>query len=67
MNKKKYETNAEHLTGSEILLLAGLPADEYDLFLVKGEGKSERIAPDQVVQMRNGLHFNAITRGVNFG
>lgn len=67
VNKRKHETKAESLTGAEILALAGLSPTEYDLHLVKGEGKSQQILPETSVQIQNGLHFNAITRGVNFG
>lgn len=67
VNKKKYDTPADVLKGSQILELAGLSPAEYDLFLVHGEGKTDRINPDQDVPIRNGLHFNAIGKGVNFG
>ncbi len=67
INKKKFETSENQLTGAQILALAGLSTDEYDIFLVKGDGKSDRIGPDAFVQIKNGLHFNAITKGVNFG
>jgi hypothetical protein len=67
VNKKKYDTAASHLKGADILQLAGLAAADYDLFLVKGDGKSDRINADQDVEIRNGLHFNAIAKGVNFG
>ena len=67
VNKKKFETAADKLSGTQILELAGLSPDQYDLFLVKGEGKSEQIAPNQEIEIKDGLHFNAITKGVNFG
>jgi len=67
VNKKKFETRADKLSGAQILELAGLSADQYDLFLVKGDGKSEQIGPNQEVEIKDGLHFNAITKGVNFG
>lgn len=67
VNKQRIETSADELTGAQILDLAGLSADQYDLFLVKDDGKSEQIGPNQSVKIRDGLHFNAITKGVNFG
>ena len=67
VNKKKLETSATSLTGKAILELAQLSPSDYDLFLVKGQGESDPIGPDQPVGIRNGLHFNAIAKGVNFG
>jgi len=67
INKTKYETEASVLKGSQILDLASMSPNDYDLFLVKGQGESERINPDQDVPIQNGLHFNAIAKGVNFG
>lgn len=67
VNKKKFETTADRLTGAQILELAQLSPDQYDLFLVKSDGKSEQIGPNQEVEIKDGLHFNAITKGVNFG
>jgi hypothetical protein len=67
VNKKEFKTHADKLSGAQILELAGLSPDQYDLFLVKGDGKSEQIGPNQEVEIKEGLHFNAITKGVNFG
>lgn len=67
VNKQPYRTRADDLTGSQILELAGLSVDQYDLFLVREDGKSEQIGANQVVKIRNNLRFNAITKGVNFG
>lgn len=67
VNKTKYETSETLLTGQQVLTLANLSPPEYDLFLVRGEGKGEKVEPDHQVEIKNGLHFNAITKGVNFG
>lgn len=67
VNKVKYDVTADKLTGRQILALANVVPDNSDLFLVKGEGQSEQIQSDQEVEIKSGLHFNAITRGVNFG
>ena len=67
VNKQAYKTRADELSGAQILELAGLSADQYDLFLVKDDGRSEQIGPNQLVKIRDGLRFNAITKGVNFG
>jgi hypothetical protein len=67
INKQAYKTKADELSGTQILELAGLSPDQYDLFHVKDDGKSEQIGPNQLVKIRNDLRFNAITKGVNFG
>lgn len=67
VNKTKYETSEATLTGAQILRLANLAPEGFDLHLVRGEGKSQQIGPDQTVEIKNGLHFNAITKGLNFG
>jgi len=67
VNKQAIKTKADELSGAQILELAGLSPDQYDLFLIKDDGKSEQIGPNQVVRIRDGLRFNAITKGVNFG
>jgi hypothetical protein len=66
VNKKLFKTLADSLTGTEILGLAALTPDQYDLFLVVGE-RSRQIQPGESVGIENGEHFNAITKGVNFG
>jgi hypothetical protein len=67
VNKRPIKTTADELSGAQILELAGLSPDQYDLFLIKDDGKSEQIGPNQIVRIRDGLQFNAITKGVNFG
>jgi hypothetical protein len=67
VNKQAIKTAADELSGAQILELAGLSADQYDLFLLKEDGKSEQIGPNQLVRIKDGLRFNAITKGVNFG
>lgn len=67
VNKRKFETPASSLKAREIMQLAGLNPDEHDLFLVTGEGRGTKYGPDDAVTIQNGMHFNAIARGVNFG
>ncbi len=66
VNKKLFKTPADTLTGSQILQLAGFSPDQYDLFMVVGE-RSKQVQPAEPVNIENGEHFNAITKGVNFG
>lgn len=66
VNKRELRTKEERLQGSQILQLAGLDVNQYDLFLVHGQ-KSEKILPDQSVIIENGMHFNAIVKSVPYG
>jgi hypothetical protein len=66
VNKKQLKVNENNLTGQRILQLAGFDVSQYDLFLVKGES-SEQIQPGQSVEIKNGLHFNAILKNVPYG
>ncbi len=66
VNKKQLKVNQSTLTGQQILQLAGFDVNQYDLFLVKGES-SEQIQPGQSVEIKNGLHFNAILKNVPYG
>jgi len=66
VNKKEIHVEEDKLTGKEILSRAGFDPNSYDLFLVDGQ-KSEKIELDQVVEIKNGLHFNAILRSVPYG
>ena len=66
VNKKKIRVTEESLTGKQILERAGLEPEKYDLFLVRGQN-SEKIEPDQSVEIKNGLHFNAILKSVPYG
>jgi hypothetical protein len=66
VNKKQLKVTQETLTGQQILQLANFDVNQYDLFLVKGES-SEQIQPNQSVEIKNGLHFNAILKNVPYG
>ena len=63
---KKIRVEEATLTGAEILQRAGFDVSKYDLFLVKGQ-TSEKIEADQVVEIENGMHFNAILKSVPYG
>ena len=66
VNKKQIRVTEDSLTGKQILEKAGFNVNEYDLFLVHGQN-SQKIEPDQVVAIKNGLHFNAILKSVPYG
>ncbi|TBR09336.1 MAG: hypothetical protein EPO62_05160 [Candidatus Nitrosotenuis sp.] len=66
VNKKEFKVTADSLTGRQILELAGYDVNQYDLFLVHGQN-SQKIEPDQKVDIQNGMHFNAILKSVPYG
>ena len=65
VNKDKFKVEEDELTGRQILALAGINQD-YDLFLVQGKC-SDKIEPDQVVKIKNGLRFHVIIKVVPYG
>lgn len=66
VNKQQVKVTEDKLTGKQILEKAGISPNEYDLYLVHGQ-KSQKIELDQVVDIQNGLHFNAIVRSAPYG
>ena len=66
VNKQQIRVEEDSLTSRQILALASLDANQYDLFLVRGQN-SEKIEPEQAVSIKNGLHFNAILKSVPYG
>ena len=66
VNKQKTKLTENSLTGRQILEKAAINPNEYDLYLVHGQN-SEKIEPNQTIDIKNGLHFNAIVRSVPYG
>lgn len=69
VNRTRYETSADRLTGRDILGLANI-GDDHDLFLLQGEGDRTGGSPvglDQDVEIKPGMHFRAIPSNRNFG
>jgi hypothetical protein len=66
VNKQEVRVTENSLTGSQILQRANFDPNQYDLFLVQGQ-QSTQIGHDQSVEIRNGLHFNAILKNVPYG
>lgn len=66
VNKLQIRVAEDKLTGRQIFEKAGINPNEYDLYLVQGQN-SQKIELDQAVDMRNGLHFNAIIRSAPYG
>ena len=65
VNRDQFKVEEDQLTGSQILAIAGV-SQEYDLFLVRGQD-SQKIEPDEIVEIRNGLRFRVIIKVVQFG
>lgn len=66
VNKKQFKVTENSLTGAQILALAGFDVNQYDLFLVHGQS-SQKIDPNQSIDIKNGEHFNAILKSVPYG
>lgn len=66
VNKKEIRVDEDDLTGKQILEKAGFDPNQYDLFLVHGQ-TGQKIEQDQHVEIKNGMHFNAILKSVPYG
>ena len=66
VNRKEITVTEDKLDGEQILALARLDSNEYDLFLVRGQD-SRKIDAKEIVEIRNGMRFNAILKSVPYG
>ena len=66
VNKKQIRVTEDKLTGRQILEKAEYEPAQYDLFLVHGQNQ-EKIEPDQIVEIKNGMHFLAILNSAPYG
>ena len=66
VNKKEITVREDKLDGAQILTLARLEPEKYDLFLIRGQ-HSDKIEPNQVVEIKDGMRFNAILKSVPYG
>lgn len=66
VNKQQFKVAEDKLSGEQILQLANLSVADYDLYLVHGQS-SQKIEAGQIVDIKNGLHFNAIIRSAPYG
>ena len=66
VNKKEIAVREDRLNGEQILTLARLKPEEYDLFLIRGQ-ISDKIEPEQEVEIKDGMRFNAILKSVAYG
>ena len=66
VNKDKFDVESEMLNGTQILALAELSPDKYELFLIHGH-EQQKIEPTQDVPIENGMKFQAILKDIQFG
>jgi len=66
VNRKQIRVSEDELTGRQILEKAGIDEHQNDLFLIHGN-ESNKIEPDEIVKIKNGLHFNVICQVVPYG
>jgi hypothetical protein len=68
IDKKHYRAPKTPMTGLELRRLADPPiGDDRDLFEVVPHGDDLKIADDQPVEMKNGLHFYSAPKTINPG
>ncbi|MFA6486491.1 MAG: multiubiquitin domain-containing protein [Candidatus Magasanikbacteria bacterium] len=69
IDHKEYKTEEKRMSGLEIRALANPPiSQDRDLFLVINHDKpDEKINDEQVVQLKNGMHFYSAPRTINPG
>ena len=69
IDKENFHVESERMTGAELRQLP-TPAigPDRDLFLIKpGPAEDERIADDQVVELKDGMHFFTAPSTINPG
>ena len=66
VNRKEITVTEDKLDGEQILALARLDSNEYDLFLVRGQD-SKKIDAKEILEIKDGMRFNAILKSVPYG
>lgn len=64
VNNETYKLKVTSLSVAEILELAGLSSEKYDLFQ---EGANSALPKDKIVTLKDGMTFNAIVCDIKFG
>lgn len=68
IDRKPYQVTAHELTGAEIRVLPDPDiGPEFDLWLEVPGGEDEKIANDQVVKLKDGMHFFSAHTHINPG
>jgi len=69
IDQETFHVDKERVTGAELRRLPDPPiGPDRDLFLIKpGPAEDERIADDQTVELKNGMHFFTAPSTINPG
>ena len=70
VNRRKLDLDVTELTGAQLLEKAGFTGNQWDLFLLKGEGDpsgGELILANQTITLKDGEHFRVIPGNRTFG
>jgi hypothetical protein len=64
----KFEVEESSLTGADLRALPDPTiTSDYDLFLENPDGQDELIGDDQIVELKNGMHFFSVQKTINPG
>lgn len=70
VNRRKVDLDLEELTGEQLLRAADFEGNQWDLFMLQGEGDpsgGELILFNQAITVKNGDHFRVIPGNRTFG
>ena len=70
VNRRKVDLDLEELTGEQLLRVADFEGNQWDLFMLQGEGDpsgGELILFNQAITVKNGDHFRVIPGNRTFG
>ncbi len=70
VNRRKVDLDMEELTGEQLLRAADFEGNQWDLFMLQGEGDpsgGELILFNQAITVKNGDHFRVIPGNRTFG
>ena len=62
INERGFPVIENSLSGARLLEMAGFAVNEYNLYLVYEQNKSEEIKPNENIEIQNGLRFNAVLK-----
>jgi hypothetical protein len=61
INERGFLINENSLSGAELLEMSGFAANEYNIYLVYDQNKSQD-KPNEDIEIQNGLRFNAVLK-----
>jgi hypothetical protein len=66
IDSRHYQVDTDHMTGAQLLALAGAPAGNQLFRELPGSGDDQAVRPDEVIELRSGTKFYTVPVG-NFG